>query len=138
MPFWNRSVHLRSRCRSTRSGWVFTLPYRLPPGGWGKECYVARWIAKQATESAISEGKQLRVNVADRKKAEEALTFLANASTSLAALVDRESALQQAARLPIPFLADWCVVYVIDEHGAIDYHAHAHVDPEQDKLLAKC
>jgi signal transduction histidine kinase/ActR/RegA family two-component response regulator len=106
--------------------------------GWlGERVLVARWIAKQATDEAIREGKQLRRNVADRKKAEEALTFLANASATLAALVDRESALRQAARLPIPFLADWCVVYVIDQHGAIDYHAHAHVDPEQDKLLAE-
>ena len=65
------------------------------------------------------------------------MTFLAHASTNLAALVDRQSALQQAARLPIPFLADWCVVYVIDEHGAIEYHAHAHRDPQKDMLLAE-
>ena len=75
--------------------------------------------------------------VANRKRAEEALTFLANASTSLAALVDRESALQQAARLPIPFLADWCVVYVVDGKGGIDYHAHAHINPEQDRMLGE-
>ena len=107
--------------------------------GWlGERVLVARWIAKQATEDVIREGKQLRRNVADRKKAEEALTFLANASATLAALVDRESALRQAARLPIPFLADWCVVYVIDQHGAIDYHAHAHVIRSKTNCWPKC
>jgi len=108
-------------------------------GGWlGQRIIAARRDARQATEDLIREGKQLRRNVADRKKAEEALTFLAHASATLAALTDRESALQQAARLPLPFLADWCVVYVVDdEGGAIDYYAHAHIEPEQEKLLAE-
>lgn len=107
-------------------------------GGWlGERMLAARKVAKQATEDVIREGKQLRRNVAERKKAEEALTFLADASATLAALTDRESALLQAARLPLPFLADWCVVYVVDDAGAIDYHAHAHVDTEQDKLLGE-
>ena len=72
-----------------------------------------------------------------RKRAEESLAFLARASSELAALVDRESALQQAARLPVPFLADWCVVYVVDEHGDIDHYAHAHCDPDQEELLGE-
>jgi signal transduction histidine kinase/ActR/RegA family two-component response regulator len=106
--------------------------------GWlGERGLKARTLAKDSAQSAFEERERLRVTVAERERAEEAITFLANASTSLAALVDRESALQQAARLPIPFLADWCVVYVVDDHGAIDYHAHAHADPEMEKLLAE-
>jgi signal transduction histidine kinase/ActR/RegA family two-component response regulator len=111
--------------------------FSLAAGWLGHLALVAKREALQATESALREGKQLRINVANRKCAEEALTFLANASTSLAALVDRESALQQAARLPIPFLADWCVVYVVDGKGGIDYHAHAHINPEQDRMLGE-
>jgi PAS domain S-box-containing protein len=76
-------------------------------------------------------------DISDRKSAEQALKFLAAASASLATLADRESALQQAVRLPIPFLADWCVIYVVDEHGAIDYHAHAHRDPQKERLLGE-
>ena len=102
------------------------MAFRSPPAGSGNGCLWPAGLPSRRLRTRSSEGKQLRRNMADRKQAEEALTFLANASTTLAALADRESALQQAARLPIPFLADWCVVYVIDEHGAIDYHAHAH------------
>jgi PAS domain S-box-containing protein len=76
-------------------------------------------------------------DISDQKSAEQALKFLAAASASLATLADRESALQQAVRLPIPFLADWCVIYVVDEHGAIDYHAHAHCDPQKERLLGE-
>lgn len=76
-------------------------------------------------------------DITDRKQAEEALAFFANASATLAALVDRQSALQQSARIAVPYLADWCVVYVVDEHGDIDYHAHAHRDPSQERLLTQ-
>jgi PAS domain S-box-containing protein len=75
-------------------------------------------------------------DITDRKQATETLTYLANASSTLAALVDRQSALQQCARIAVPYLADWCVVYVIDEQGGIDYHAHAHRDPAKEPLLA--
>jgi len=106
--------------------------------GWlGEKFHAAKRDGQQAVEQATKEGERLRVTIAERKRAEEALTFLAAASTKLAALADRQSALQQAARLPVPFLADWCVVYVIDEHGAIDYHAHAHHDPEKEALLGQ-
>jgi PAS domain S-box-containing protein len=75
-------------------------------------------------------------DISDRKQAEDALAFFERASSTLAALADRESALDQSARLAVPFLADWCVVYVVDEHGDIDYHAHAHRDPEKERLLS--
>jgi PAS domain S-box-containing protein len=76
-------------------------------------------------------------DVTERKEVQESFEFLAAASSSLAALVDRENALQQAVRIAVPFLADWCVVYVIDDKGAIDYHAHAHHDPRQEPLLSE-
>ena len=76
-------------------------------------------------------------DITDHKEAQDALAFLAAASSSLAALVDRENALQQAVRMAVPFLADWCVVYVIDDEGTIDYHAHAHHDPQQERVLGE-
>lgn len=118
-------------------GFVIYMSVSLAIGWLGEKVMQSKVVAKRATQNAISEGKQLRVNVANRVRAEEALVFLSNASTSLAALVDRESALQQAARLPIPFLADWCVVYVVDQGKGIEYHAHAHVDPAKDQFLGE-
>lgn len=103
----------------------------------GERLYSKAAQDKQEIDSATKEREQLRITIADRERAEEALNFLAHASTNLAALADRHSALQQAARLPVPFLADWCVVYVIDEYGGIDYHAHAHRDPSKEPLLGE-
>ena len=53
----------------------------------------------------------------------------------MAALTDRESALQQIARLSVPFFADWCVVYCINQHGNIEPVATAHRDPEREQTL---
>jgi signal transduction histidine kinase/ActR/RegA family two-component response regulator len=103
----------------------------------GENLHEAKRERLQAVETAKAEGEQLRLTISEREHAEEALTFLADASTTLAALVDRHSALQQAARIPVPFLADWCVVYVIDEYGAIEYHAHAHREPQKEMMLGQ-
>ena len=106
--------------------------------GWlGEKMHQAKRAGQLAIKHAQIEEEQLRLTIAERRRAEESLNFLASASTTLAALADRQSALQQAARLPVPFLADWCVVYVVDEQGAIDYHAHAHRELQKEVLLAK-
>ncbi len=106
--------------------------------GWlGEKMHRAKLAGQQAIEQAKKEGEQLRLTIAERRRAEESLNFLASASTTLAALADRQSALQQAARIAVPFLADWCVVYVIDEHGDIDYHAHAHRELQKEALLGE-
>src|SRR4051812_7831269 len=109
----------------------------IATGWFGEKFHAAKSDRQHAIETATKEGERLRLTIAEREHAEEALTFLAHASTNLAALADRHSALQQAARLPVPFLADWCVVYVIDGQGAIDYHAHAHHDVQKEALLGE-
>jgi signal transduction histidine kinase/ActR/RegA family two-component response regulator len=120
-----------------RFGLAVFVAVALATGWLGEKFHLARRDRQQAVDTLTKEAERLRLTVAERKHAEEALTFLADVSTNLAALADRQSALQQAARLPVPFLADWCVVYVIDEHGAIEYHAHAHRDPQKDVLLGQ-
>ena len=56
----------------------------------------------------------------------------------LAALSIAKVRSSKRPELPVPFLADWCVVYVVDEHGEIDYHAHAHRDPTRKNCWPKC
>jgi signal transduction histidine kinase/ActR/RegA family two-component response regulator len=118
-----------------RIGLVVFIAVALATGWLGENLHAARWAAEHAADKAIGEREQLSVSMTDRKRVEEALSFLAEASNTLAALADRESTLRQAVRLPIPYLADWCVIYVVDENGAIDYHAHAHRDPSKESLL---
>ncbi|MHC5541320.1 PAS domain-containing protein, partial [Singulisphaera rosea] len=56
-------------------------------------------------------------DVTDRKRAEESVQFLADASASLAELVDYQSTLNRIANLAVGGFADWCVVDMIGENG---------------------
>ncbi|MEX0717668.1 MAG: PAS domain S-box protein [Planctomycetaceae bacterium] len=70
-------------------------------------------------------------DVTEAKRHEATLRFLADASKSLAALVDYRSTLQAVARLAVPDFADWCAVDILDDGGQVERLAVAHVDPRK-------
>ncbi len=73
-------------------------------------------------------------DITERKRAEQATRFLADASTSLAALVDDGSTMQKVARLAVPSFADWCAVDVVEPDGSLRRVAVAHADPSKVEL----
>lgn len=70
-------------------------------------------------------------DVTERKRAEQVQRFLVEASAVLAASLDYEQTLARFAELVTPLLADWCVVDLLAEDGAIRRLAVAHADAEQ-------
>jgi PAS domain S-box-containing protein len=68
-------------------------------------------------------------DVSERKRAEQTFKFLADASTTLAALVDFDSTLKRVARLAVPFFADWCAVDMLEADGSVRRVAIVHSDP---------
>ena len=74
-------------------------------------------------------------DISERKRSEEAIKFLTDASGPLAALVDYESTLSKVAQLSVPFLADWCTVDLLDAQGALHRKATAHADPAKIKAV---
>ena len=73
-------------------------------------------------------------DITGRRRAEQASRFLADASKSLAALVDSASTMQKVARLAVPFFADWCAVDVVEEGGSVRRLAVSHADPAKVEL----
>lgn len=63
--------------------------------------------------------------------AERRLRFVADASRSLAMLVDPVTTLQRMASLATPVFADWCAVHIPDEQTHLRQIALAHSDPEK-------
>jgi two-component system sensor histidine kinase BarA len=53
------------------------------------------------------------------ERAEDEWRLLAEAGMLLSSSLDVETTLASIARLAVPRLADWCVVYVLDDHGSI-------------------
>ncbi|HEX6231432.1 MAG TPA: PAS domain S-box protein [Actinomycetota bacterium] len=66
--------------------------------------------------------------------AHERMTFLADASVTLASSLDHRKTLAKVARLSVPRLADWCTVDLVEQDGSIQSVVVAHVDPEKVSL----
>ena len=60
--------------------------------------------------------------------------FLARAGGLLDESLDYERTLRAVADIAVPDIADWCAVSVLDELGALQQVAAAHVDPAQREL----
>src|SRR5207244_9481665 len=68
------------------------------------------------------------VDVTDRRRAEEASRFLAEASNALASSLDYQTTLSAVARLAVPQIADWCAVDVLGADGSLQRLAVVHAD----------
>jgi PAS domain S-box-containing protein len=74
-------------------------------------------------------------DVTEKRRAERAARFLADAGAVLAAVGDYEDTLQKVARLAVPFFADWCAVDMAEPDGSLRRLAVAHPDPRQVELV---
>ena len=72
-----------------------------------------------------------------RKRAEEAQSFLTEASEILSSSLDYRGTLSSVARLAVPTLADWCVVDILTEKGSLERLAVEHPDPAKVELAYK-
>jgi len=72
------------------------------------------------------------VEAAQRRQA-----LLVEASEVLAGSLDYETTLATVARLAVKAMADWCVVYILDEDGAIQRLGAACADPEREPLVQR-
>ncbi|MDQ3842189.1 MAG: PAS domain S-box protein, partial [Actinomycetota bacterium] len=70
-------------------------------------------------------------DVTERKKNEEAQRFLAEASATLSSSLDYRVTLARVAQLTVPYLADWCVVDILEEDDSLDRLALTHQNPEK-------
>src|SRR5262249_12256550 len=76
----------------------------------------------------------IATDVTERKRLEQALRLLADASAALASLVDYESALRKVASLAVPHFAAWCAVARAQADGSLRRVAVAHVEPAKVQL----
>ncbi len=78
-------------------------------------------------------GRHLSVlrDIDDRRRTEEQLRFLAEASGALADSLDYDSTLQRLADIAVPALADWVAVDIVQDDGSLCRKAAAHAQPSQ-------
>ncbi|HEY9404448.1 MAG TPA: PAS domain S-box protein [Pyrinomonadaceae bacterium] len=107
---WRRAVETCS---------IYTTEYRVRQRDGRYRDFGVRGVPVIAEDGNLREWVGTLTDVTERKRQEETQRFLVEASALLAASLDYETTLQSVARLSVPFLADLCIVYVVDDDGAI-------------------
>jgi PAS domain S-box-containing protein len=74
-------------------------------------------------------------DIDDRKRGEEALQLLAEASRLLTSTLDFRRSLASVAELTVPALADWCVFEVVEDDGSVRRLASIHSDSHMAEQL---
>jgi PAS domain S-box-containing protein len=162
VTYWNRfAAQLYGQPAAERLGHVITdlttapssrvvaetVMERLLAGeSWSGEFGVQRRDGKsfpiQLTQAPIYDEREhlvgvvgVSVDITERKRVEERLHFLAEASALLARSLDAETTLANLGRLAVPWLADWCSVNLLDAHDALVRVAGHHVDPAKEAMF---
>jgi PAS domain S-box-containing protein len=73
-------------------------------------------------------------DVTQRRRANEALQFLAEAGAAMGSSLDSATTMGNLARLAVPRLADWCWIDLQSEAGTLQQVAVAHSDPKKLEL----
>jgi len=102
---------------------------------------VSRWHLIRALPVVDRTGRITRwfgtsTDIEDQKRAEEAMRFLADASTILSASLDEISTLQSVAELAVPKIADLCTVHLASAEG-LQLAAVSHMDPKKVELMVE-
>jgi PAS domain S-box-containing protein len=85
--------------------------------------------AEEAVAAALAREQAAR---ADAEAAEQRTRFLAEAGAAVSASLEWEATLRTLARVAVPMLGDWCVVFIRQDDGAIRRLEVAHRDPARD------
>jgi PAS domain S-box-containing protein len=101
---------------------------------------------KERTAALERANDRLRIQIAERENAEQSrerslleqrntLAFLSNFSDHLAPLVTFEDLVDVVRHLPVPFLADWTMIHIIEEDGSLRCVPGVHAATAKQEML---
>jgi PAS domain S-box-containing protein len=101
-----------------------------------------RWFFAHATPYRNEAGEieswfGVSTDIHDRKRTADMFAFLAEAGEVLNATRDVDVALERAAKLAVPRIADWCAVYLRETNGFFRPAAIHHGDPAKVQLASE-
>ncbi len=101
---------------------------------WLDRCYQTHVEPFRDARGEIVGTLAIHYDITERKRAEETLRLLADASKTLAESLEYDETLAKVARLAVHWLADWCLVIVV-EGEMVRPVAGAHADASKEPLF---
>jgi PAS domain S-box-containing protein len=121
--------------QAVATGEIYEIEYRFRRASDGQyRWHLGRALALRNERGEIIKWFGTCTDIDDRKRAEEAQRFLADASEVLVSSLDYEATLAALARLTVPTLADWCAIDMVTDERMIRRLAVAHQDPAKVEL----
>jgi PAS domain S-box-containing protein len=132
---WLNAIHPEDRVRlraqrdeGIRQKRAYAVEFRLKTANGKYRWVVGRVVPLRDGAGEIEGWLGAAIDIHERKWAETVQRFLAGASVTLARSLDEHETLEQATRLVVPKLADWCVVD-LNAQGGLERVAVFHPDP---------
>jgi len=133
---WSRVTHpddlpavLARRELTLADGSVFEVEYRFRGADGSYRWHLGRAVPIRDGSGEIDFWIGTATDIDDRKRIEEAQRFLLDAGAALSVSLDWRAGLQEAAKLAVARVADWCAVHLLEEDGSISTLAVEHADP---------
>ena len=92
-----------------------------------------RWVLDRSFPVFDEQNRLLTIvgiaeDVTAERRYQERTQFMAEATKLLSSTLDFRETMNRLTRLAVPTMADWCAVYLPDEHGKLRIAAVSHVD----------
>src|SRR5919109_906326 len=108
------------------------LRIRRPGDGEERWAAATAWPVRDES-GAVEYAVSVFTDITERRQREEALlqrlAFQSDASEALGSSLDYGTIAAHVAKLAVPSLADWCIVYMLQRDGALRRLAMEHRDP---------
>ncbi|WP_309891990.1 PAS domain S-box protein [Archangium sp.] len=132
---WLKAIHPEDlpRLRAQREEGIrresaYTVEFRVKTARGGDRWLLGRVVPLRGSSGVLEGWLGAAIDIHERKRAEAVQRFLAEASAALSRSLDERETIEQATRLVVPELADWCVVD-LNTPGGLERVAVFHPDP---------
>ncbi|WP_129339322.1 SpoIIE family protein phosphatase [Cellulomonas endophytica] len=94
-------------------------------------------VRRRAESDALDAQRAAELAARRAERAAQRLSLLATVSADLTGTLDTDEAVARLGQHLVPALGEWCIVTLVDEHGALRDIGSWHADPDRRELVQR-